>query len=134
MTQNVCLWPNLGKKAFALIISLLAIAISHFIILAGWLRISWNHPKEINSGRKSWPNALCRAREAGGGRRGPKPEPVEPNYAQVKVDDMGYPARGPASDLSQPAHYPTSINRDRSWRHSPPRNYGEMDDDDGVIV
>lgn len=71
---------------------------------------------------------------AGGGRKGPKPQPVESNYAQVKVDDMGYPARGPASDMSQPANYPTSINRDRSRRHSPPPNYGEMDDDDGVIV
>ena len=71
---------------------------------------------------------------AGGGRKGPKPEPVESNYAQVKVDEMGYPARGPASDVSQPVPYPTSINRDRSRRHSPPPNYGEMDDDDGVIV
>ena len=71
---------------------------------------------------------------AGGGRKGPKPEPMESNYAQVKVDEMGYPARGPASDMSQPAPYPTSINRDRSRRHSPPPNYGEMDDDDGVIV
>ena len=71
---------------------------------------------------------------AGGGRKGPKSEPVESNYAQVKVDEMGYPARGPASDMSQPALYPTSINRDRSRRHSPPPNYGEIDDDDGVIV
>ena len=71
---------------------------------------------------------------AGGGRKGPKPEPMESNYAQVKVDEMGYPARGPASDMSQPAPYPTSINRDRSRRHSPPPNYGGMDDDDGVIV
>ena len=71
---------------------------------------------------------------AGGGRKGPKPEPLESNYAQVKVDEMGYPARGPASDMSQPAPYPTSINRDRSRRHSPPPNYGEIDDDDGVIV
>ena len=71
---------------------------------------------------------------AGGGRKGPKPEPVESNYAQVKVDEMGYPARGPASDMSQPVPYPTSINRDRSRRHSPPPNYGEIDDDDGVIV
>ena len=71
---------------------------------------------------------------AGGGRKGPKSEPVESNYAQVKVDEMGYPARGPASDISQPPQYPTSINRDRSRRHSPPPNYGEMDDDDGVIV
>ena len=71
---------------------------------------------------------------AGGGRKGPKPEPMESNYAQVKVDEMGYPARGPASDMSQPAPYPTSINRDRSRRHSPPPNYGEIDDDDGVIV
>ena len=47
---------------------------------------------------------------------------------------MGYPARGPASDSSQTPQYPTSINRDRSRRHSPPPNYGEMDDDDGVIV
>lgn len=71
---------------------------------------------------------------AGGGRKGPKSEPVESNYAQVKVDEMGYPARGPASDVSQPAPYPTSISRDRSRRHSPPPNYGEIDDDDGVIV
>ena len=40
---------------------------------------------------------------ARGGRKGPKSEPVESNYAQVKVDEMGYPARGPASDMSQPA-------------------------------
>lgn len=72
--------------------------------------------------------------EAGGGRKGPKSEPVEFNYAQVKVDEMGYPARGPASDISQPPQYPTSISRDRSRRHSPPPNYGEMDDDDEVIV
>ena len=71
---------------------------------------------------------------AGGGRKGPKPQPIESNYAEVKVDDMGYPARGPASDSSQTPQYPTSINRDRSRRHSPPPNYGEMDDDDGVIV
>ena len=71
---------------------------------------------------------------AGGGRKGPKPEPVQSNYAQVKIGDMGYQARGPASDMSQQAHYPTSINRDTSRRHSPPPNYGEMDNDDGVIV
>ena len=39
---------------------------------------------------------------AGGGRKGPKSEPMESNYAQVKVDEMGYPARGPASDMSEP--------------------------------
>ena len=71
---------------------------------------------------------------AGGGRKGPKSEPMESNYAQVKVDEMGYPARGPASDMSEPPQYPTSINRDRSRRHSPPAHYGELDDDDGVIV
>ena len=71
---------------------------------------------------------------AGGGRRGPKSEPMESNYAQVKVDEMGYPARGPASDMSEPPQYPTSINRDRSRRHSPPPHYGGLDDDDGVIV
>ena len=71
---------------------------------------------------------------AGGGRKGPKPEPVESNYAQVKVDDMGYPARGPASDIAQAPQYPTSINRDKSRRYSPPPNYGEINDDDGVIV
>ena len=51
---------------------------------------------------------------AGGGRKDPKPESMESSYAQVKVDEMGYPACGPASDMSQPAPYPTSINRDRS--------------------
>ena len=71
---------------------------------------------------------------SGGGRKGPKCDPVESNYAQVKVDEMSYPARGPASDVSQPAPYLTSINRDRSGRHSPPPNYGEIDDDDRVIV
>ena len=71
---------------------------------------------------------------AGGGRKGPKSEPVEANYAQLEVDEMGYPARGPPSDITQPPQYPRSINRDRSRRHSPPPNYGEMDDDDGVIV
>ena len=71
---------------------------------------------------------------AGSGRKGPKSEPMESNYAQVKVDEMGYPARGPASDMSEPPQYPTSINRDRSRRHSPPPHYGGLDDDDGVIV
>ena len=71
---------------------------------------------------------------AGGGRKGPKSEPMESNYAQVKVDEMGYPARGPASDMSEPPQYPTSINRDRSRRHSPPPHYGDLNDDDGVIV
>ena len=55
---------------------------------------------------------------AGGGGKGPKSEPMESNYAQVKVDEMGYPARGPASDMSEPTQYPTSINRDRSRRQS----------------
>ena len=45
---------------------------------------------------------------AGGGRMGPKSEPVESKYAQVKVDDMGYPACGPALDMSQPQQYSTT--------------------------
>lgn len=70
----------------------------------------------------------------GGGRKGPKSEPMESNYAQVKVDEMGYPDRGPASDVSEPLQYPTSINRDRPRRHSPSTHSGGLDDDDGVIV
>ena len=71
---------------------------------------------------------------AGGGRKRPKLQPAESNYAQVKVDDMGYPAWGPALDMAQTPQYSTSINCDRSRRYSPPPKYGEMDDDDGVIV
>ena len=44
---------------------------------------------------------------AGGGRKGPKTEPAESNYAQFKVDDMGYPAWGPAPDMFQRTWYIT---------------------------
>ena len=71
---------------------------------------------------------------AGGDRKGPKSEPVESNYAQVKVDEMGYPAHGPALDMSEPPQYPTNINRDRPRRHSPPSHYGALDDEDEVII
>ena len=71
---------------------------------------------------------------AGGGRKGPKLEPMESSYVQVNVDEMGYPARYPAkllpSDMSQPEPFPTAIDRDRSRRHSLLPNYGEVDDDD----
>ena len=69
---------------------------------------------------------------AGGGRKGPKPDyKPESNYSEVKVDEMGYPARGPTSDSRDPPRYPTNVNRDPSRRYSPlPKD----DFDVGVIV
>ena len=67
---------------------------------------------------------------AGGGRTGPKPTPAPSNYAEVKVDDMGYPARGPTSD--RPVA-PTYAAVDKSRRNSPPPP-NDDDFNEGVIV
>jgi len=84
--------------------------------------------------QKNPDQALYAELGAGGGRKGPKPEPAQSNYAEVKVDDMGYPARGPTSDLPHiPPSYNQAVSRDMSRRHSPPPK--EFDDmDDGIIV
>ena len=68
---------------------------------------------------------------AGGGRTGPKPVVVQSNYAEVKLDEFGYPASGPSSDRPQ---YATS-NKSRGPPPQPPP-VDDYDDDfsQGVVV
>ncbi|XP_047130135.1 uncharacterized protein LOC105848551 isoform X2 [Hydra vulgaris] len=65
---------------------------------------------------------------AGGGRTGPKPNPINSNYAEIKVDDMGYPARGPTSDRL-PSNPPPYDDVSRRYSRPPSETF-----DDGIIV
>ena len=65
---------------------------------------------------------------AGGGRTGPKPNPINSNYAEIKVDDMGYPARGPTSDRL-PSNPPPYNDGTRRYSRPPSEEF-----DNGIIV
>lgn len=48
----------------------------------------------MNKPRQEDPNQAIYSELGPGGRAGPKPAPAASNYAEVKVDDTGYPISG----------------------------------------
>jgi len=74
-----------------------------------------------NSNSREDPNQAIYSELGPGGRVGPKPTPASSNYAEVKVDEYGYPITGETTEPAETTLY-DQVKRDSA------------DFDDGVIV